>query len=333
MKHETKWNASKFTEAAMQGDRVAAFWEELSLGGRETRRFPEFCGTMESDIPEKGKNRSSAQTSPGSAVMANGFSKEEVAEVAGKRVPFSRLSHRLMDAEPYRRSDKERVRHPVLHWESLEIDDSVRVELPEAGKESQREKRGCDSPLETVSVAPYKKTLNGLEHIWSSSMKADLCWFRALQEPGRPKDRHLLCGLQEVGAKFLPSPQSVFLQKETDWHSTSNFIAIKTSGPNNWSVFSNISCNIFKNRYSFYGTEAGGTNQNWFNNLWTAIPEYTHTSSRVMPRNLIPMNLCGHNLKKQRTTACPIIYGNSENYSTNRYESYGVPRNCCGLAS
>jgi hypothetical protein len=333
MKHETKWNASKFTEAAMQSDSVAAFGEKLSLGGGETRRFAELGGTVETSIPEEWEQGSSAQTGDGPAFAADGFSKNEIEEAAGKRASSGRLFHGLVDAEAPRGIDKERVRHPVLHRESLEIDDSVRVELPEAGKTGQREKRGCDSSLEAVSVAPYKKTLNGSARIWSSSMKADFCWFQALQEHGRPGDIHPRLMSLENGARFLPYPQSVFPRKENDWLSISNFILIKTSAPDNLSTFSDISCGIFKNRYSFCGTEAGCINQNWFNNSWIVIRESTRTASRVMPRNSIPMNLSGRNLKKQRTTAFPITYCNSGNCSTIHCENYGVPRDCCGLAS
>lgn len=220
-----------------------------------------------------------------------------------------------------------------MYQQSLEVNGCVRVELPETGKESEGEKRNCHSLLDTVPVAPYKKKLKKSGLTWFFSMKVDSCWCQVLQKPGHPRGKLPLCKLQETGARFLLSPQSVFLQKENDWRFTLNFISIKTSVPDNWLIFSNISCDILKNRYFFCGTEAGCINRNLFNASWIVIPEFTHTTFQVTPRNSIPMNLSGHNLKKPLPMVFPITYRNSKNCSTNHCESYSVLRNYCGLVS
>lgn len=333
MKHETLWNTSNLTEAAPESDRLTPCGEKLSFSGSKDWRFIEFCGEMESSLSAEGEKRTSAQTRTGSAFMADGFSKEEVAEIAGKRAAGSWLSHRPLDIKAYWRNNRETFWHPLLYRQSLEVNDCVPVELPETGKESEGEKRNRHSFLDTLSVAPYKKKLKKSGLTWSSSMKVDFCWYQLLQKPGHQKGRLPLCKLQETGARFLPSPQSVFLQKENDWRFTSNFISIKTSVPDNWLISSDISCDILKNRYSFFGTEAGCINQNLFNASWIVIPEFTRTTSRVTPRNSIPMNLSGHNLKKPLPMVFPITYCNLKDCSTNHCESYSVLRNYCGLVS
>ena len=251
----------------------------------------------------------------------------------GRGSVAKRLFHRSLDRASRGRGDRKTFRPPVSPEPHVEAADRPGVELSEASEAGAGTQRGGDCPLEAVRVAPYKKRPHNLGPIWSSSMKADSCWFPTLPGPGRPGGRRPSCALLDVGPRSLPSRRSAFLQSESGWFCMRGSIPARTSDLPKWPTSSGTSCDTSPGPWSCCGTVGASTVPTASKNCWIVTRVCIPILSPATPLNSTRMSSSGHSLSEPSPTVFPRIWATSSNSSNRPSNDCADPSGSCGLAS
>lgn len=146
-----------------------------------------------------------------------------------ERSPGVRLLHRLVDHASGRQGDREAFWGGLSPQSFMETLGRSRMELSETGEASAGERREGHRALETLSVAPYKKTPKSVPLIWSFSTRVGFLSFLTSVAAGPPKDRRPSFDVSAaIGPKSRRFRPSAFLPKEDGSGSTPDSIRIKT---------------------------------------------------------------------------------------------------------
>lgn len=116
------------------------------------------------------------------------------------------LSNRSLDLETRRAAESPAVRGALPPLSYLEAPDSVGLELSEARTPCPATGRGRDCTVETVPLAPYKKTLDDVRPTSSFLMNRAFGSSPTWPVPGRPKDTRRSCA---ICTSRIGSPRSV----------------------------------------------------------------------------------------------------------------------------
>lgn len=123
-------------------------------------------------------------------------------------------------------------------------------------------------------MASYKQKPKNLAPIWSSSMKAGSCWFRALPGPGPRAGRRRFCAVPADSPRFRLFPVSASLPKGSGLCFIPSFTATKTSNPHWWEGSLPNCSNICGGMCSFFGMEAGATREQWLGSFLKNIRNF-----------------------------------------------------------
>ena len=304
----------------------------LPLRSPRSGSFSKLRGALAASLPEEGSDGLKAQAAYGAAPASLRGAEESLGAHLGERVLGSRLLDGSLDLETYRSNRPQELSGALLDWQSLESDERLGLELPEAAEEGQRTPGRSDSLLEASSLAVYKKRPRGLEPAWSSWMRADFRSSPTSKEPGRSKEKRQRSLSLDAGPKSRPSPPSRSRPRENALDSTHAFTPTKTFGrdklDNSFGTFGVTS----KARLSSSGTEALSTGPSSSSNSLEAVLESRPFTSRDMRLNLTPMNLSGQTSSEAWQTAFPETLSIFDNSLTGRLEDFGIPRDSYGRA-
>lgn len=255
-------------------------------------------------------------------------------EIAG-RPPVAesaefRILHGRMDTEPGTPGNRAEIRGALHFGQYLENIDRIGLELPEACEAGAGEGRKGHRPLETLSMAAYKKKPKDLVPTWSFLTKAGSFWCRTWSGLGLLRGKRRNCDALDDGGRFLPSPLSAFPPSVSGWHSMRGFIATRISSPLRSCVFSDISSNTSVGRWCFSGTLECRTKESWLKTFWESMRAFGFFAFRAMPRNSIRMSMCGASSSARWPIAFQRIFAILSGLCIPRSKDCGNPKNFCG---
>lgn len=181
-------------------------------------------------------------------------------------------------------------------------------------------------------MASYKKKPKNLVPIWSSSMKAAFCWFRALPEPGLRADRRRFCAVPAAGPRFRRFLASASLPKESGLRFMPSFIATKTSNPRGWCGFLPSCSSICVGMWSFFGMEAGATKGPWSESFLKNIRSFILNGFQATRLSLTLMSSFGACLREPWRTGRLKMPTSLSVFCIHNFCGCVAPRNCFGLA-
>src|SRR6266571_4296621 len=202
--HATSWEPRAARAAPAAGHRAAEPGTR-PVGRRRHARLCRGDGVpVACSLSQAGCRRTEGQTDPRPPLEV------ERAAAAGRDAAVAawrralRLLHRPVDHAPGCGVDPEEARRRLPPQSPLAAAAGLGLELPEAGNPGPGAERRGHRSLEAVSLAPYKKTPQGMAPIWRSSMRAASCWRRPWSAPGRPADRPRCCAAPDTGPRSRP---------------------------------------------------------------------------------------------------------------------------------
>lgn len=250
-----------------------------------------------------------------------------------KRCTCLWLPNGPMDHKASSRSNRETIRGRIPSESSMAFSNLARMELPETGEASAGARRGSHSALETLQMAIYKKTQNGLVPIWCFLTKAVFCLYQVSVAPGRLGGKPLTCLWQAIGLKYPPFLQSVFLPKETMLLFISSFIPVKTYVLQKWNDFCVIFFITLKDLLCSFGIAVGFTEPRLLQDFLYVTKGLVPISSQAILRNLILMNLYGLNLKELLRMLSPKICLILNGHYSHLYKEFVILKSSYGHAS
>jgi len=259
-----------------------------TLGGR----IKKLCLSLVSGIPERGLQGPSFEGDSWASSQTSARREGEVSGVASNRSPGRGIPDRPLDVEADRPDRPETLWDSVSSQSCLAPASGDGMELPKTGASGFTKERERGRPLETVSVAPYKKTPKDLGPIWSSSMSPASCLFPTYAAPGLQKDkpRSSITFTNKTG--FLPSVLCRCPLRGSIWLSISDFgrviLRVWMSAPSLKSCSS-----ISGDRWCCCGIGLPFTGAMKSSSFSLDIQEFIWNISRLMPLNLIQQNMFG----------------------------------------
>ena len=296
--HETIRNPKAARKAAPTRHRAAG--KRLYPVGRSEKAWL-FAGLgvpLATNVPERRRGSLEAKACAGTPAKADTRPKESIDTNFAERTSFAWVQYRPMDPKAYCRGNREKVRHRVSSQSSLAFSDRLRMELPEARKESQGARRESHRALETLRMAAYKKTRIGLEPISYFLTKAAFSWFPTSGGLGRHAAKLLISPWRGIGRRYRPYPPSAFLQKEKEPVSIYDSILIRTLRRLKSKGFCTISCAISKTLLFSCGIEACLIGLPSLRSVSESMPGLMRTSFPAMHLNLTQLNSYGRSLKE-----------------------------------
>lgn len=329
--YETIWKPQAIGEATPTRHPVAAKGQESSRGSGGSRRLRKFCLSMETGASEERGRRTVSQACFWPPSQTLSLSEKGVSQSASERTSCSRIWDRPMDHPPCKGGDS-KVFWGVLSPKSfMAVFNRVGVELSEASTASQRERRSCHSPLEAVSLAAYKKSLNDLTPILSSSMKAAVFLSLMSVEHGRLKDRHPSCGIATKEGRYRLSLLLRSVPRENAWVFTGVSMTQILPAIKSW-LFSSFCCVIFRDILCSYGIIARLIRVAMSSSSWQLIKGFMRKGFLDTLQNLTRMNSFGHILNVRRPTRYPIIFRNWRICWSILSTNFDIPKDCFGRA-
>ena len=145
-------------------------------------------------------------------------------------------------------------------------------------------------------MAPYEKSLKGLQSLLSSSTRAGFCWFPRSKRLGPLKERPPSLKLPADGQRSLRSRRSAYRPKKDGLRFISAFTLCGTFAIlKSWDSLG-IFLSISKKVLSFFGTPAWSTGRGRSKGSLKLIRVFTRTPSLDMARNLTLMSSFGDTL-------------------------------------
>lgn len=332
MWHETSRNRPATGAATPTGHPVAKGGQESVGCGACSERVREFGVPVGSDVPEKRNPGSSAPSHPGPSAQALPVTEEATGNVAPERPPGRRLSDGSVDLKACRRDDSTALGCGLSPLPRLETPGKSGVELSKTGASGPPTRRSSHCPLETVSLAPYKKTLKGLAPIWSSSMNPVSCSSPTWPAPGPQKDRRPSFTISTNKTESRRSAPWPCPPSGDNWPSISIFAPAISRG---W--MSGPSCTIcsgiFGGPWSCCGIGERFIAAARSNSGSDAIPDCMWNRSRPMLRNSIQRNMFGTKPTVPWPTARPWTCSSLTGCSETRSDESGDRRSFSGPVS
>ena len=237
-----------------------------------------------------------------------------------------------MDLKPGSESDRPTLRRSISSEPRVEAPRGLGVELSEARAASFTEKRRRDRALETVSVAPYKKTPTDVGPIWSSLMNRASCSFQTSLAPGPQRDTRPFFTTCTSKIVFRPSMRWPYRRNGNVWFSTFNFgLGILRA----WIFmpFSSICSAIYEALWFYYGTVGPSIGGKRLNNLSGSVLAFRKNTSLPMRRNLIHQNMFGTKRTVRSPMLRPRTWQSSRVSSGTQSRGSENPRSSYGLVS
>src|SRR5713101_5410880 len=175
LRHEASRNRTAAGTAAPTGDPAAQGGQEPVGGGSRVERVGELGLPLGPSVPGEGLARVAAPADSGAPARAlprpaGAAEAHPPARPAGRR-----LSDGPLDAHTRCGGHQASVRCHLSSLSCLETPAPVGLELPETGAAGAPTERRGDRALETVPMAAYKKTPQGVEPISCSLMNQASC--------------------------------------------------------------------------------------------------------------------------------------------------------------
>lgn len=224
MRHETLWKTKAVGKAETSSDKTAKGWEYLSSSCQRDMGFFKLCSSLGASLSEGRSERAAIQTNAWPSLSFDRFAEKEVTELSFKRSSGCWLYNRPVDIRADCQINRGSFWLSLSSWSCLAFNESPSwLELPEAGTESPSKERISNPEVETLQVAPYKKTPNGLELTWYSLTKVASSLFLTLKGHGLPVARRQYSIIFTSRTGFLPLVQSQFPLKGNGWGCISDF--------------------------------------------------------------------------------------------------------------
>lgn len=331
MGHETPRNRTAAGGAAPTGHRVAKSGRQsvgCSTGGRVVR---EFGAPVVRIVPKEGNEGPAPATDPRPScevvVLPEGQAPKDFAE----RPPRGGVSDRLMDVRTRGRDDRPGLWRSVPSLSRVEAFERVSVELPKAGAPSLAERREGHRPLETASVAAYKKTPIEREPIWSFSMNRASCsrpmWCALGHRRGRRPSS--TTGSSKTG--YRPSVSWRCLPAEGDCLFMSSFelgiSPVWISG-----LFSNSCCGICDDTWFSCGTAVRSIGVKRYGSFFSSIRESMWNIFQLTHLSLTQPNRSGTDRIAPWPTVRMKTWANWAEGSDTRCTRPSNPKSFYGLA-
>lgn len=131
--YETLWHSSTAGDTKTPGHRVVEIGQDICLRGGDGEFFHQFCRTLVPILSQEWAEGAPPHASPWPAPAIVEIAEAKAAAVVGEGPSGGRLPNKPVDAEAYRRVDKEAFRREIPSLPCLEANGGVRLELPEAG--------------------------------------------------------------------------------------------------------------------------------------------------------------------------------------------------------
>jgi hypothetical protein len=330
--HETIWKPQAVGEAPPTCHPTVTRGQKCFSRSGRSRLFRKFCSSMATRLSEKWCGGFGSQTCPWSSLQTLFSAEKEAGGVAFKGASSFGVCHRSLDHPPGKGGDSETIWGNLSSQSSVAILDRIGMELPKADAEGQREGRGCHCSLEAVSLAPYKKSLNGWVPIWFFWMKAAVCLLLISAEPGPPEVRPLSCVSVTKGIKSLLFPLLRSAPNGDTWDSTGGF-TLPTLKAIKWRLSLNSCCVIFQHLLCFCGMAAGLTRAVRSSVSWILIPGFILKSFRHMLLSLIQMSSSGHISNGKQLTLHLMTSQNWQVFWFVPYTDFVVLKNSYGHVS
>ena len=312
--HATPWNARAAGKAASAGHPFVQSGEEPASHRTSFEGFCEFSVPVASGLPGKRCSRNKASSDARPSSKADRKPKTSSCPSALEWPSGFWVSNRFVDPKPGSPDDCPRVWRSIPSQSRLEAPCRVGVELPETGTTSVTKKRGRDCSLETVPLAPYKKTPTDLGPIWSSSMNRASCSFRTSRGLGLPKGRRPFITIFTNKIVSRPSVLWPYRRNGGVWPSTFN-CGLGMS-PAWISALSSKLCFVICAVQSFdYGTEEPSIGGKRSNNISESALASRRNISQPMHRNSIRQNIFGPRRTVSWPTVRPRTWQNSRHSS------------------
>ena len=240
--------------------------------------------------------------------------------------------HRAVDHATHRRSHRPTLWRAVSSQPHLAAPGGPGVELSEAPNPGSGAGRSRDCPLETIPMAPYKKTLKDVGPIWSSSMNRASCSSPASAEPGPQKLKRPSFGPPAAGPSCRPSRLCPSLPNGIVWSSTFDSIPT-TSRPPRFRASLNTCFGICEVPSSSYGTAPRSTRPPRLNDSSLPIRGCTPSDFLATPRNSTRMNSSGANSNAVFAMPCQKTWTTFGNFSNDPYSDCADLKGSSGRAS
>jgi hypothetical protein len=331
-RHETSRNRPAIGTATPTGHSIAQGGHR-SVGdctGRGCLR--EFRIPVGRGLPKTGAPWIATTTDPRSSPWSLLGAEEAAGGAAPEGAPGEGLSNRFMDLETCGAADLPAVWGALPSLSCLEAPDPVGVELSEARTPSPATGRGRDRPMETVPLAPYKKTPHDVAPIWSSSMNPAFCSSPTWPAPGPRKGTppSYATSTNRIGSR--PSVRWPCRPSAGGWRSISGCVAAISRG---W--MSERSCDICSGicvvPLSCCGIGEPFIAEKPSSNGSPPIPGSRWKSSRPTRRNSIRRNMCGARPTAPWRTVRPRICISSTGCSATRCGACVARNHSCGPVS
>ncbi len=290
--HETPWERRAAGKAASAGCPFVKDGQKPASHSKCFKCFCKFRVPVASGLPRERGSRAEVPADTRTSPQADPGSKKAACPSAFKWPSGCRVSDRFMDLKPGSESDRPTVRRSISSEPRVEAPREPGMELSEARAASFTAKRRRDRALETVSLAPYKKTPTDVGPIWSSSMNRASCSFRTLLAPGPRKDKRLSFTTFTNRIVFRPSTRWPYRQSGGVWLFTCSFgLEILRA----WiSVhFSSICFAIFEAPLFYYGTAERSTGGKRLKTISIGALASRKNTSLPMRQSLIRQNMFG----------------------------------------
>lgn len=303
MGHETPRNIPTTGASAPTGYPDVEERQTFVGSGSLGRCIQEFCFPLVREVQEKWLEGTSPKGNSWTTSPAISIPEKESGKITSQRLSGLWIFNGPMDFGTHRSPHQTALPHFLSPQSCLALAGSHGLELSETGTARSPEKREGNRALETVCVAPYKKTPKSSKPTWFLSTRVASCSSLTLNAHGRPEDALLSFTISTN--KTVSPPLTLWWSplKENGWR----FICVSVPETLKAGTF-NCSSNIFSDTCevtsSFCGTGAPFTDTVRFNSSLQNIGEFILNSFQLMPQNSIPQSMCGI----KPTPLCPITH-------------------------
>src|SRR6185437_12513156 len=291
-RHETSRNRPAIGTATPTGHPMAHGGHHAVGNCTGRGCFREFRIPVGRGLPHTGAPWIAAPADTRSSPQSLRGAEEAAGGAASEGALGQGLSNRFMDLETRGAADPPAVWGALSSLPCLETADQFGMELSEARTPSAAAERGRDRTMETVPLAPYKKTPRDVGPISSFLMNRASSSSRTWSVPGRRKAARRSCAISPNRIGSRPSVRWPCRPRAGGWGSISGYAAATSQGwlcePSCVTCFG--ICGVLG---SCYGIGEPFIAAKRSNNGSPPIQGSTWKSSQLTPRNSIRRNTSG----------------------------------------
>lgn len=290
--HETTWKPKTIRTATPARCAVTQSRQNNAGSSTSYRSQCKFGIPMVPEISTERSKRIGTYSSTGTTHKAFNSSKRTTFVNFGRKSVVYRVFNRSLDIETRISGNSQSVWCSIPSVSCLEVFEQYGIKQSEAGTACPSKERRNHSAMEEISVAPYKKTLNGSMPTWSLLTKADFLSSLTSRGHGHSGEKHLFSITSTGKSGYQRLTPFRYLQKENVWLSTSacvpEILTVWMSG-----LSYSISSSIFTGTSLFFGI-AGKFTRDWrLSNSLNVMPVYMLNGSHPMPQSIIRQNMSG----------------------------------------